>query len=659
MDIKKRIDTLIKEINKASYEYYALDNPSLSDQEYDDKYNELLRLEEKYPELKRDDSPTNRVGGEAIDKFVKVTHKTPMLSFDDIFNSEEIEMFDERIKKTISKPEYTLEPKMDGLSGSLIYEKGVLVRAATRGDGITGEDITINVKTIKSVPLHLSKEIDIEVRGEIYMSKLSFDKANIERRNNGEKEFANPRNAAAGSVRQLDSKITAKRDLDFMAYFIPNPEVYGIKTQKESLDFLRELGFKTNYELNSLAHSAKDIEKYIEDLGEKRESLPYDIDGVVIKVNSLSDEEELGFTSRVPRWGIAYKFPALEVLTKLNEIVFTVGRTGKITPNAYFDTVHVDGSLVSKATLHNSDYCIEKDIRVGDIISIRKAGDVIPEVVEVKLDRREGSPEPFKMIENCPICSTKLVRKDANHFCPNDKCPARNIEKLEHYASRDAMNFDGFGERIIEDFYNMGYINNFSDFYDLGKYKDELMTLEGFGEKSITNLLNAIEESKKNSLERLIYALGIRYVGKKTAKIFAYMFGDLDKFMASDYDTLKDINEIGEIIAKSVVDYFADENNLKEINKLRELGINFKYLGNKINTDNENINGKTFVITGTLSKPRDYYKEILESLGGNVTGSVTKKTDYVLLGENPGSKYDKAKELNISILSEDDFNNMI
>ncbi len=659
MDIKKRIDQLINEINRASYEYYALDNPSLSDQEYDDKYNELLRLEEKYPELKRDDSPTNRVGGEAIDKFTKVTHKTPMLSFDDIFNSEEIEMFDERIKKTISKPEYTLEPKMDGLSGSLLYEDGVLVRAATRGDGVTGEDITINVKTIKSVPLHLSKKIDIEVRGEIYMSKLSFDKANIERRNNGEKEFANPRNAAAGSVRQLDSKITAKRDLDFMAYFIPNPEKYGIKTQKESLDFLRELGFKTNYELNSLAHSAKDIEKYIEDLGNKRPNLPYDIDGVVIKVNSLSDEDELGFTSRVPRWGIAYKFPALEVLTKLNKIVFTVGRTGKITPNAYFDTVHVDGSLVSKATLHNSDYCIEKDIRVGDIISIRKAGDVIPEVVEVKLDRREGSPEPFKMIDKCPICNTELIRKDANHFCPNDKCPARNIEKLEHYASRDAMNFDGFGERIIEDFYNLGYINNFSDFYDLSKYKDELMTLEGFGEKSISNLLETIENSKQNSVERLIYALGIRYVGKKTAKIFAYMFGDLDKFMASDYDTLKNINEIGDIIAQSVVDYFKDENNLKEINKLRKLGVNFKYLGNKINTDNENINGKTFVITGTLSKPRNYYKEILESLGGNVTESVTKKTDYVLLGENPGSKYDKAKELNISILSEDDFNNMI
>jgi DNA ligase (NAD+) len=563
MDIKKRIDTLINEINKASYEYYALDNPSMTDQEYDDKYNELIRLEEKYPELKRDDSPTNRVGGEAIDKFEKVTHNTPMLSFDDIFNSEEIELFDERIKKTIKNPEYTLEPKMDGLSGSLTYKDGVLVRAATRGDGVTGEDITINVKTIKSVPLHLSKKIDIEVRGEIYMSKLSFERANIERRKNNEKEFANPRNAAAGSVRQLDSKITAKRNLDFMAYFIPNPEKYGIKTQKESLDFLKELGFKTNYELNSLVHNSKEIEKYIEELGSKRESLPFAIDGVVIKVNSLADEDELGFTARVPRWGIAYKFPALEVLTKLNKIVFTVGRTGKITPNAYFDTVHVDGSLVSKATLHNSDYCIEKDIRVGDIISIRKAGDVIPEVVEVKLDRRDKDLEPFKMIDKCPICNTELIRKDANHFCPNENCPARNIEKLIHYASRDAMNFDGFGERIIEDFYNMGYINNFSDFYDLGKYKDELMTLEGFGEKSINNLLEAIEKSKNNSLERLIYALGIRYVGKKTAKIFAYMFNDLDTFMASDYDKLKNINEIGEIIAKSVVDYFSDEDNLK------------------------------------------------------------------------------------------------
>lgn len=659
MNIEKRIDELITKINKASYEYYALDNPSITDQEYDDYYNELLRLEEKYPELKREDSPTNRVGGEAIDKFNKVKHKTPMLSFDDIFNEDEIIGFDERIKKTISNPEYTLEPKMDGLSGSLIYEKGILVRAATRGDGVVGEDITINVKTIKSVPLHLSKEIDIEVRGEIYMSKLSFERANREKAKNNEKLFANPRNAAAGSVRQLDSKITAKRDLDFMAYFIPEPEKYGLTTQSESLELLKELGFKTNYKLNGLAKNYKDIIKYIDDLSTKREDLPYAIDGVVIKVNSLDDEDTLGFTERVPRWGIAYKFPAVEVLTTLNDIVFTVGRTGKITPNAYFSPVHVDGSLVSKATLHNMDYITSKDIRIGDVISIRKAGDVIPEVVEVKLDRRDNDLEEFKMIENCPICNTKLVKKDANHFCINENCPARNIEKLIHYTSRDAMNFDGFGERIIEDFYNMGYLRDITDFYKLSKYQDELMTLEGFGEKSITNLLNAIEESKKNSLEKLIFALGIRYVGKKTAKIFASIFKTLDKFMMSDYDTLKDIPEVGEIIAKSVVDYFKDDDNIKIINELRNLGVNFNYLGKTVDNSNDYISGKTFVITGTLSKSRDYYKEILEDLGGNVTGSVTKKTDYVLLGENPGSKYDKAKELNIKIISEEDFNNMI
>lgn len=658
-NIEKRIDELIKIINKASYEYYALDNPTLSDQEYDDRYNELLRLEEKYPELKREDSPTNRVGGEAIDKFNKVTHNTPMLSFDDIFNSEEIESFDERIKKTILNPEYTLEPKMDGLSGSLIYEKGLLVRAATRGDGITGEDITINVKTIKSVPLRLTKDIDIEVRGEIYMSKLAFERTNREKANNNEKLFANPRNAAAGSVRQLDSKITAKRDLDYMAYFLPEPEKYGIKTQVEALEFLKELGFKTNYKLNSLAKNAKDIEKYISDLASKRESLPFAIDGVVIKVNSLKDEEILGYTSRVPRWGIAYKFPAVEVLTTLNEIKFTVGRTGKITPNAIFSPVHVDGSLISKATLHNEDYCIDKDVRVGDIISIRKAGDVIPEVVEVKKDRRDNNSIEFKMIENCPICNTKLIKKDANHFCPNEECPARNIEKLIHFSSRDAMNFDGFGEAIIEDFYNMGYINNVKDFYTLSKYKDELMMLEGFGEKSITNLLNAIENSKNNSLERLIYALGIRYVGKKTAKIFAMYFGTMDKFMASDLETLENIPEVGEIIANSVIDYFNKNENITLINDLRSLGINFNYLGEKINTSNNNINGKTFVITGTLSMPRDVYKEKLESLGGNVTGSVTKKTDYVLVGENPGSKYDKAKELNITIINEEDYNSLI
>ena len=659
MNIEKRMDELISIINKASYEYYVLDTPTITDQEYDDAYTELQRLENKYPKLKREDSPTNRVGGEAIDKFQKVTHRTPMLSFDDIFNEEEIMLFDERIKKTVSKPEYTLEPKMDGLSGSLIYENGVLVRAATRGDGVTGEDITINVKTIKSVPLRLTKDINIEVRGEIYMSKKSFNKANIERQKNNEKEFANPRNAAAGSVRQLDSKITAKRDLDFMAYFIPNPEDYGITKQEESISFLKELGFVTNIKLNGLAKNSKDIINYVHDLNKKRESLPYEIDGVVIKVDSLEDEKKLGMTSRVPRWGIAYKFPAVEVLTTLKEIKFTVGRTGKITPNAIFNPVHVDGSLVSKATLHNEDYCIEKDVRVGDTISVRKAGDVIPEVVEVKLDRRKEDSIPFKMIDSCPMCNTKLIKKDAMHFCPNEDCPSRKIEGLEHFVSRDAMYIDGFGERIIEDFYNMGFLTKIEDFYHLYKHKDELMTMEGFGEKSVTNLLDAITNSKNNSLERLIFGLGIRHVGKKTAKILANYFGDMDKLMKADYDLLSNIPDIGDIIAKSIIDYFSKEDNITLINNLKNLNVNMEYTGTKVDTSNDKINGKTFVITGTLSESRDHYKEKLESLGANVTGSVTSKTDYVLVGENPGSKYDKAISLGITILNEEDYNKMI
>lgn len=657
--MKERMDELIDYINKASYEYYVLDNPTITDQEYDDYYNELLSIEEKYPELKREDSPTNRVGGAVLDKFEKVTHDHPMLSFDDIFNEEEIILFDERIKKVVSTAHYTLEPKMDGLSGSLIYKKGVLVRGATRGDGVTGEDITTNIKTIKSVPLRLTEDIDIEVRGEIYMSKKSFLEANREKIKNGEKEFANPRNAAAGSIRQLDSKVAAKRNLDFMAYFIPNPEDYGIKTQKESLEFLRKLGFVTNYKLNGYAKNVKDITNYIDSLSEKRDNLPFEIDGVVLKVDNLEDEKRLGFTSRVPRWGIAYKFPAKEVLTTLKEIKFTVGRTGKITPNAIFSPVHVSGSLVSKATLHNSDYCIDKDVRVGDTISIRKAGDVIPEVVEVKLDRRKEDSVPFKMIENCPMCNSVLVRKDANHYCKNEHCPSRKIESLIHFSSRDAMYIEGFGESIVEDFYNLGYLKNIDDFYTLDKYKDELMLLEGFGEKSISKLLESASNSKKNSLERLLFGLGIRYVGKKTAKILSKYYKTMDNLIKADFDELKSINDIGDVIAKSIVDYFSDEKNINLINRLKDLNLNMRYLGEEVNTSNENINGKTFVITGTLSRPRDEIKEEIEGLGGNVTGSVTKKTDYVIAGEKAGSKLTKANELGISVLTEEEYNNML
>lgn len=656
-NIEKRMDELIKKINKASYEYYVNDNPSITDQEYDDYYNELLKLESKYPDLKRTDSPTLRVGGQVVDKFSKVTHATPMLSFDDIFNEEEIVSFDERIRKTCPDASYTLEPKMDGLSGSLLYEKGVLVRAATRGDGVIGEDITHNVKTIKSVPLKLSKPIDIEVRGEIYMSKKSFEKCNEQRSKNNEQLFANPRNAAAGSVRQLDSSIAAKRGLDFMAYFLPNPDKYGIKTQSESLEFLKELGFVTNYKLNGIAKNVKDIINYIAELSNKRKSLPYEIDGVVLKVNSLDDEAKLGFTQRVPRWGIAYKFPAEEVLTTLKEIKFTVGRTGKITPNAIFSPVHVAGSVVSKATLHNEDYCIDKDVRVGDVISIRKAGDVIPEVVEVKKERRTGNEMPFKMIENCPMCDSKLVKEDANYFCKNDSCPARKIESLIHFASRDTMNIDGLGERIIEDFYNMGFIKDISDIYRLEKHKEDLIELEGFGEKSVNNLLESIEKSKSNSLEKVLFALGIRHVGKKTGKILAKRYKTIDNLINASLEELTNVNDVGEIIAKSIKSYSDNLENQKLIDELKELGLNFEYLS--ANTDDK-LEGMTFVLTGTLEKyKREKLTKILENKGAKVTSSVTKKTTGVIVGDKPGSKYDKALKLGVKIYKEEDVESII
>lgn len=656
-NIKLRMDELIDIINEASIKYYVDDNPSITDQEYDDYYNELLKLEEKYPDLKRSDSPTLRVGGKVVDKFEKVTHESPMLSFDDIFNEDEIVLFDERIKKTCPNATYTLEPKMDGLSGSLLYEKGVLKRAATRGDGLIGENITHNVETIKSVPLRLNKELDIEVRGEIYMSKASFEKCNKEKEKRGENLFANPRNAAAGSVRQLDSKIAAKRNLDFMAYFIPNPDKYGIKTQGESLEFLKELGFKTNYKLNGLAKDVNDIINYIDDLGSKRSNLPFEIDGVVLKVNSLEDEAKLGFTERVPRWGIAYKFPAEEVLTTLKEIKFTVGRTGKITPNALFSPVHVAGSVISKATLHNEDYCLDKDVRVGDVISIRKAGDVIPEVVEVKKERRTGKEVPFKMIENCPMCASKLVKEDANYFCKNDLCPARKMEGLIHFASRNTMNIDGLGERIIEDFYNMGFIKSISDIYLLSNHKEDLIELEGFGEKSVNNLLESIENSKNNSLEKVLFALGIRHVGKKTAKILAKRYKNIDNIINVNIDELTNVNDIGEIIAKSVKTYFDDPLNLKLIEDLKKLGLNFEY---KDDSSDDTLSGMTFVLTGTLEKyKREELTKILEDKGAKVTSSVTKKTTGVIVGDKPGSKYDKALKLGVKIYKEEDVLNII
>ena len=443
-----------------------------------------------------------------------------------------------------------------------------------------------------------------------------------------------------------------------MAYFLPNPDKYGIKTQDESLAFLKELGFKTNYKLNGIANNVSDIISYIDNLSIKRESLPFEIDGVVLKVNSLDDEAKLGFTERVPRWGIAYKFPAQEVLTTLKEIKFTVGRTGKITPNAIFDPVHVAGSIVSKATLHNEDYCILKDVRVGDVISIRKAGDVIPEVVEVKKERRKGNEEPFKMTEECPICGSKLVKNkddEANYYCVNPHCDAKRIESLIHFASRDAMNIEGFGDEIVEDFYNLGYLKHVDDFYRLERYKEELMELEGFGEKSINNLLDSAENSKSNSLEKLLFALGIRYVGAKTGKLLALNFKNIDNLINASYEDLINIKDIGSSIANSLYAYFRKEENIELINKLKDLGLNMNYLGKEV-IESDLFNGKTFVLTGTLSKySRDEAKEKIELYGGKVTSSVTSKTDVVIVGDAPGSKYDKAKSLNITIWNEEEF----
>lgn len=645
-----RMNEIIEILNKANYEYYVLDNPSITDQEYDRYMQELIKIESNHPEWSRDDSPTKRVGGEVISEFKKIVHEKPMLSLSNVFNEDEIRLFDERIKKEV-KPNYVCELKIDGLSVSLLYKKGKLLRGATRGDGVTGEDITHNVRTIKSIPLVINKPIDIEVRGEIYMSKKSFNNLNKKRAMNNEELLANPRNAAAGSVRQLDSKIAASRNLDCFIYHLPNPSDYGIKTHYEALKFMKDLGFIVNPNIE-LVDNIDGVLKYIDKWTSNREKLPYEIDGIVIKTNDFKQQELLGFTSKYPKWATAYKFPALEVLTKLKDIKFTVGRTGQVTPNAVLEPVRLMGSVISRATLHNEDYVLAKHIKIGDVVSIRKAGDVIPEVVEVKKDRRNGTEIEFKMIHNCPICNSVLVKKDSSYYCINDKCDKIKIENLIHFVSRDAMYIEGFGDNIVEDFYNMGYLKNVVDFYELKQYKEELMELEGFGNKSINNLLSNIEKSKNNSLERLLFGLGIRYVGSKTAKILAKNYLNIDNLIQASYDDLIKVKDIGEVIAKSVVEYF--QSNRQLIEELKKHNINMSYLG-KTNV-NENFAGKTFVLTGTLSSiTRNEAKEKIEELGGNVSGSVSKKTDYVVVGENPGSKYENALKLGIEILTESEF----
>ena len=653
---KERMNYLIKILNDASYDYYVLDDPKITDQEYDAYYRELETIEKLHPEWILDTSPTKKVGGEVIDEFKKVEHTIPMLSLGDVFNEDEIVDFLQRIENSGVHSNYVCELKIDGLSVSLKYEKGILVQGATRGNGVVGEDITHNVKTIKSIPLKLKQPLDIEVRGEIYMSKKTLEKINKERISKGEKPLQNPRNAAAGSIRQLDSKVAAKRNLDAFLYHLPNPEDFGIKTHHEALEFMKSLGFKTNPN-NRIVKNINEVMAYIHEKGEIRKDLPYDIDGVVIKVDNLKDQQTLGFTARTPRWAIAYKFPAEEVLTKLNDILFTVGRTGKITPNAILDPVQLMGSTISRATLHNEDYVIKKGLMIHDTVSIRKAGDVIPEVVEAKIERRTGKEIPFKMITNCPICDTKLIKKEGevDYYCPNPNCPARHIESFIHFVSRPAMNIDGLGDRLMEDLYNFKFISTIPDIYRLSSKKDDLTKLEGYGEKSVTNLLNAIEVSKSNSLERLLFGLGIKNVGKEKAKILAKTYKNIDNLSKATYDELVEIPDIGPIIAKNIVDYFSNEDNLKIIEELKELGLNMEYIGEELKL-NEDFLDKSFVLTGTLTKlTRDEAKALIENAGGKTVGSVSKKTYAVIVGDNPGSKYDKAKELNIPIWTEEEF----
>ena len=655
-----RMNELIDIINEADYLYHTLDNPSITDQEYDKYLRELYDIEKEHPEWIREDSPTQHAGGKIIDSFEKVTHKIPMMSLSNTFSESELIAFDERIRKEGVNPEYVCELKIDGLSVSLLYEKGVFVRAATRGDGVIGEDITHNVKTIKTIPLRLKKDVDIEVRGEIFMNKKTLEELNKKRKEKNEPLLQNCRNAAAGSIRQLDSKIAAERKLDNFIYHLPDPEDYNLNTHYDALKYMEELGFKVNKN-NRLVKSINEVIEFIEEKGSLREELPYDIDGVVIKVNSIADQRKLGYTARYPKWATAYKFPAVEVLTKLQDIIFTVGRTGQITPNAVLEPVIVAGSTVSRATLHNEEFVKEKGLKIGDIVSIRKAGDVIPEVVEAKVERRTGKEKDFVMISECPMCHTKLVKKEGqvDYFCPNNKCPARHIEGLIHFASRDAMNIDGLGDRIMEDFYNFGFIGNIADIYSLKKHEKDLIRLEGFGDKSVTNLLEAIEDSKNNSLEKLIFALGIPHVGAKTAKILASKYENMDSLMNATEEELTNIPDIGSIIAKSVINYFNDSHNKAIVLELKDLGINMSYLGPKV-VEDENFAGKTFVLTGTLEKfTRDEAKEKIELLGGKTVDSVSKKTSVVIVGANPGSKYRKAQDLGIEIWSEEDLENRL
>ncbi|WP_338985300.1 NAD-dependent DNA ligase LigA [Spiroplasma endosymbiont of Diplazon laetatorius] len=660
-DIQIKINKLKEDLNKWGHAYYVLDNPIVDDAEYDKSLNELINLEKQYPELLTQDSPSQKVGGIVMDKFEKYKHKQPMLSLSNAFNKNDLINFDDQILKEIENKNYNffVEPKIDGLSISLIYKKGNLFKGVTRGDGVYGEDVTSNVKTIKSIPLSISDKRDyVEIRGEVFLSKNEFEKINKQRQNNDEEIFANPRNAAAGTLRQLDSSIAASRKLDAYLYYFMDREQFH--THSESLDYLDKMNFKVN-KLGKICNNIDEVYEHIEFIQSQRELLDYEIDGVVIKVNDFDLYEKVGYTAKSPKWAIAFKFPAEVKETKLNNIFATVGRTGRITYNASLEPVQIAGTTVQAATLHNADFILQRDIRVGGKVKIKKAGDIIPEVIAPVQNEDFSKLKKWVEEKNCPECNSELERVDGevDQYCINSQCPRKIVRGLEHFVSRDAMNIEGLSIKIIEKLYENKFINNVGDIYKLNLHKEKLIQLDKMGEKSVNNLLDSIEKSKNNSFDKLFFGLGIRHVGKKTAKTLAINFKTIDNIEKVGFEELEQINDVGPIVAKSVCDWFSIKQNLQLINDLKNEKVNMNYLGNEGTKNNDKITLKSFVITGTLSKPRNYFKDLLEEYGAKVIDTVSKKTDFLLAGKEAGSKLEKAEKLGIKILSEEEFLEMI
>lgn len=656
-DLANRVETLHRLLNQYNHEYYVMDNPSVPDSEYDKLLHELIHIEEEHPEFKTEDSPTVRVGGEAQATFNKVRHDTPMLSLANAFSEEDLRRFDARVRENAGKVEYMCELKIDGLAVSLKYENGRFVQGLTRGDGTIGEDITENLRTIRAIPLKIKKSLTFEVRGEAFMPKSSFERLNKEKEEAGEQAFANPRNAAAGSLRQLDSKLAAKRRLSIFLYSVNDFTNFHATSQSEALDELDELGFKTNQN-RKRESDIEGVLEYIKYWTEKRQDLSYDIDGIVIKVNDLEEQEELGYTQKSPRWAIAYKFPAEEVVTTLHDIELSVGRTGVVTPTAVLEPVRVAGTTVSRASLHNEDLIHEKDIRIGDSVVIKKAGDIIPEVVRSLPDRRPEGTETYHMPTHCPSCGHELVRLDGEVAlrCINPKCPAQLVEGMIHFVSRQAMNIDGLGTKLIMQLYDNEIIKDVADLYYLTK--DDLLPLERMGEKKADNLLNAIEASKENSFEHLLFGLGIRHLGVKASQVIAERFENMDRLFEVTEEELLEIHDIGDKLATSLITYLNNEDIIALIDKLRAKNVNMKYKGirtSEIESDSE-FNGLTVVLTGKLhNMTRTEASKWLEAHGAKTTSSVTKNTDLVIAGEDAGSKLTKAEKLGTEIWSEADF----